>query len=791
MLVRCVDPFRIAKFFHPILAEPNSCMQYSRKRENLQLFVAINNESVKEWSDSLVGFMTPLLLAASLAALLLTNEPLPTWRLSWVNKTFEYLRRFRIEDAEYGVAIHKKNQFGVGQPDFNLMAFWLVFLPGVLLFSTGVHHCLNYAKEGADEDHSRTQLAVEYISYQAGWVGTVVLSFFLIPVTRHSVLLAAMNWSPVHALRIHVWAGYLAFFFIFLHGIMMVGVWFKWAPGPIYEEFIPPKDCWTGTIPEDSYCIWQFYNFTGLIAFIFFAVLWVSSFEWFRRKWYRLFYVLHVVFGTLALLASVWHFEFIGLYLLPSLLYYLASTMPTLVQALASRYRGGVKILEVVELDDAGSCLEVRISTDPTAQNTLSDAHPSKFIKLCVPKLSVVWHPFTVYNHPNDKTTLRLMFRPIGPFTKALRTSLLDPIERPVTMIDGFYRGSDHCRQALMCHDHVSIVAGGVAVTPFLSMIFTILKELQAFAAKGMYQQEQPILRSLTLVWSCREAGLLSFIKNTYLNDMALMANGISNFSFKIKIHFTGGKSLNTSMSTAMRLSTAASDSDSKSSEAVTTEDHCNENTMIAAMVEDAVHQKKIDDRDVSKIHNANAIARRGHHMELARMMPARFSSIKWNLPYFIAFAGSVWLGFHVMFSQYDYGPSYRELSEEVWVTILLVVFFVCVGALIEASVLLFRKKWPAPRFDDFQVIHATQNRMKAIDVSSEAEVNLSSFFESFTGRPSPSDMLADAQLATAPGIFTCGPKEMTQMLRAAAGQENSTFGFLTRYAIYEESFEM
>jgi predicted ferric reductase len=734
--------------------------------------------------------MTPLLLVATLATVLLTSEPLPTWRLSWVNKIFGCLRRFRIEDAEHGVAIYKKNQFGVGQPNFNLMAFWLVFLPGIALFVTSIHQNVKYAKENAGDEESYTQLAVEFISYTAGWVGTILLSFFLIPVTRHSVLLVAMNWSPIHALRIHIWAGYLSFFFIFLHGVMIVGVWFKWAPGQVYEEVIPPKECWTGTYTRESRCSWKYYNFTGMMAFIFFAVLWVSSFEWFRRKWYHLFYMLHIVFGTLTIAASVWHFEFIGLYLLPSILYYLASTMPTFIQALASRFRGGVKILQVVELDDAGNCLEVRVTTDPSAQTALSNSHPSQFIKLCVPKISVVWHPFTVYHHPDDKTTMRLMFRPIGPFTKALRSSLLDRKERSVTLIDGFYRGNDHCQQALMCHDHVSIVAGGVAVTPFLSMIFAILKELQGYAVTetAITKNEKPILRSLTLIWSCREAGLLTFVKNNYFTHMATMAQSIPNFVFKIKIHFTGGKTfLKASSSSA----TAEHHSIEENTEdEVTTEDHSEENPKVIAIVEDGMADAMTNEENGSQ--KTSSSPGSGHNMELARMMPARFSSMKWNLPYFIAFASSVWLAFHIMFSQYDQARSYRDRSEEAWVTILVVIFFLLFGVVVEGSVLLFRKRWPAPRLDDFQVVHAAHNGVTSMKLRGDSAMHPNAdMIESFSGRPSTSDMLADAQLATAPGIFICGPKAMTQLLRAAAGKENSALGFLTRYAIYEESFEM
>jgi hypothetical protein len=63
------------------------------------------------------------------------------------------------------------------------------------------------------------------------------------------------------------------------------------------------------------------------------------------------------------LLTSLLHFAFMVMYWLPSTAYYLASTSPTLVQALASRYRGGVKIQKVVQLEDAAGCFEVHVDT--------------------------------------------------------------------------------------------------------------------------------------------------------------------------------------------------------------------------------------------------------------------------------------------------------------------------------------------------------------------------------------------------------------------------------------------
>ena len=755
----------------------------------------MKDEEALSWGTDLLGFMTPVLLAASISTLLLTSTVLPASRLSWVNKCVGKLRRFRIMDAEYGAAIYKKNQFGVGQPDFNLMSFWLIFMPFMVYFFSTIKPYMAYA---VDEAGARvTETAVLYVSIIAGIAGTLCLSFFLVPVSRHSVLLVAMNWSPVHALRIHIWAGYLAYSFFFLHGIMIVAMWFKWAPGAVYEEFIPPKECWSGVIPEESRCAWQWYNLTGVVAFLFYTVLWLSSFNWFRRKWYRLFYILHVTFGALAILASIWHFEFIALYIIPSILYYLASTMPTLVQALASRFRGGVQIVQVVLLDDAGDVIEVHISMDPSAEADLANSHPSKFIKLCAPGISVVWHPFTVYHNPNDTKTLRMMIRPIGPFTKKLRSSLVAVDKRTVTLIDGFYRGNDHCQQAIMMHDHVSIVAGGVALTPFISMIFAIFKELAPMRSKtdgSVVTDGQPMLRSMTLIWSCRELGLLSYIKEQYLEDILRLASKVQGFEFKVIIHFTGAKDEKCANNgpKAYEEEECLTESIHNSDEDLKKDVPPRGDSVITSVLDT---QKKGEYQVITCTdRNPGNSNGPGHSMELGRMMPARFSRMIWNVPYFVAYTSSVWLGFHFLFYPYDYAPTFRDLSEETYITMLVISFFFGMGIVIELIVLICRKHWPAPKGSDIAIISssdimAKEEQFEGKDV--EKSVHYTNAIIYNVGRPSSEDFLADASRASAPGIFVCGPVGMVQTLRAAAAVENSPFGLLTRYAIYEESFEM
>jgi predicted ferric reductase len=360
----------------------------------------------------------------------------------------------------------------------------------------------------------------------------------------------------------HIWAGHVCFFFVFVHALTMFIVFFM-DPFPIYQQFIPPKECWAwnamnveeeavtvdgnetsaanqtdsrmldGSTEVELTCNWQWYNLTGIVAMIIFTVLWVSSLHWFRRRNYRLFYLMHVSLGTMMLLSSSVHYAFMALYWLPSILYYLGSTSPTLVQALASRYRGGVKITKVVPINDAAGCVEVHVETNQDAASELNHG-PSQFVKLCVPKISIVWHPFTVFPHPADPKTLRFLFRPVGPFTKSLADALTAS-SRPVTMLDGFYRGSNRCEQA-SGHDNVTIVSGGVALTPFLSTIPAILGSIFHKTKNG----DACYTKTISLHWSCREEGLLHYVFENYLALFLEQARAMGKVKLEITVYFTG-----------------------------------------------------------------------------------------------------------------------------------------------------------------------------------------------------------------------------------------------------------
>jgi Ferric reductase like transmembrane component/Ferric reductase NAD binding domain len=721
------------------------------------------------------------------------------------------------EDARYGrdLAARKANQFGRGEP--NAMAFWLAFVPMVWGVFVYIPVSLKYSDENAiDTGTNITKDRVESISYLFGWGSCVCLAFFLIPVTRHSVLLAAMGWSPIHALRIHIWFGYLSFVFMIVHGVMLVPVWFVFYDYPVYQQIVPNRECWTMTWTEETAedtepsCYHVFANWTGLVATVFFTVLWGSSLNWVRRRNYRLFYILHVTFGTLTLLGIILHMYWVVIYFIPSITYYLASTMPTLVQALASRFRGGVKIRKVVLVEDSGGCVEVHIEAHETAHSVL-DREPCQFIKLCVPKISLIWHPFDVYKSysvdgkPDD--TVRFLFRPVGPFTKEFAKKLTSTIERPVTLIDGFYLGSNKVELAMQ-HDCVTMVAGGVALSPYLTLIPALLNEIATLPSTGTRMVKTS---SIVLHWVCREPGLRDYYVSHYLNTLVQRARALNlDLTLAIYVYLTGDDTRPkvNSDSSDMNETLDGTGPTADVPQGTPSENDTQGELMSASPDREGKNSANCEPEDVHG--NGNEVISdnesEGHRLELARMLPRRYSNPIWNIPFFVFFSGSNFFGLWYLFHENPHhAMNYYDLSRTTWITVFAVLTYIASGVVAEACVLGLRKYWPQPSPDQYQFVSVQplyendigRDIVKAVDDEGLLPSGISNnnnnngvTFVYRNGRPSCDQLFDDARKAAEPGIFMCGPSSLTHMVKAEASKENSYLG-LTRYCLYDEPYEM
>jgi predicted ferric reductase len=776
------------------------------------LFQLLSNFDISYQNGArLILLISPVLIVSCLCLLLVTNAPLPRRCQHWANMFFASLRTHESHGAS------KKNQFGIGELSFNLVAVFLVAMPvfGFLILT------IEKAVIGQQYPLVKEE-KLRAISNAAGMAGTLALSFFLIPVARHSVLLVALGWNPLQALRIHIWAGYVSYLCIALHGAIHLGIFICLKQESLSDQIIPGSKCWEWNPTEKPprSCRSQWYNFTGLLAFLFMTVLILTSLNWFRRRHYRLFYIFHVVCGIGMLAGAAMHWRPIITFIAPSLIYYLASTMPALIQALASRFRGGVNIQQVVHLKNAGGCKEIHLATSTNTSAAL-EQQPSMYVKLCAPSISLVWHPFTVYKHPRDPTTLRILVRPVGPFTKQLALRW-EQERHTVTLVDGFYQTGNRCLEALQ-HDHVTVICGGIAITPFLSFIPNLLHLISTKVKNG----EEIITKTLTLHWACRESGLAQYVLDNYLHGMKLAADAVG-FEFDVFVYNTGGRYAKRPPPTPLdpseddqdyehgpqssptgdatflsvfsveeidlELDEDEEDKQLAGSEHAKTRPPCrSEDCEVPNNPEEKMESKrkgcltmstKTDSKQevIKVVHYVTPT----HSFETSRFMPAKHSRVWQNLPAFVAVGGSMWLFFYIIFYYYHgYEVYVHENYDRLWSLIVCFLTSIGLGVVFEVCALFVRKYWPTL---GAQVQPHQEDPSEYIPVDEETRDAL--VIHNLNERPFIPEIVQAAGQAECPGIFMCGPSGMTKLVKEEVAKENSIFG-LTRYAVYEDPFEM
>ena len=443
--------------------------------------------------------------------------------------------------------------------------------------------------------NARRWAIVHHVSNCAAIVGLIAFSHLLIPVSKHSPLIVLLNWTPQEALLMHKYAGRLAIVGVGMHGLghLMHAYWRwwsvfvssyeiidesdvlqnkEWMEKSFWRGFFPPIECWQqnfgsrdlmeidfgpGCINEDfsCSCLDFWINFTGLLGFIALSALMISSLNLIRRHFYKAFYITHIIAAPAFIIASVLHYKRAIMYMCPSLLYYASLTVPVYIESWLSRWQNneGSRITSVSKLTCTSRqrpnsnvlSIEFQASND-----TMAKFRPGSYCKLQIPSISMVPHPFTVNIVPEHSNRLRIMMRQSGPFT----TQVVDMIDAHrklddeskecciesqcpslislPTMHITMYNSNDRMAQ-LHRHEAAIFVAGGIGITPYLSMLMEISSANQTTSS----------LKSVVLHWICRDASLIRYVHDNYITAMLENCNEngqCGHVSVKIITHYTG-----------------------------------------------------------------------------------------------------------------------------------------------------------------------------------------------------------------------------------------------------------
>lgn len=653
--------------------------------------------------------------------------------------------------------------------DINILRFIIIFVlvPSMI-------YVLSVIKRHLSGSNNMGQL--EMISEGANafaMMAEVNMAFFLIPVSKgYNPLLRLFGLSPILATQIHIWAGRIGAVGVIVHGI---GHILKWHIDDsedstnIYNSIVPSKYCWQNFGKNDKECYPVFRNFTGTVSMICFIGILLSSLNFVRRRYYRLFYRFHIILGPVVIISACMHHPRIVLYLSPGILYYLSSSVPSYIKVSSTRYYAkGINLISSRTIPYSGGCVELSFECDPF----LAQKHVAQYVRICVPQISFMdFHPFTIIPSYRNPSAMNVIFRPTGNFTNKLsRTLALADRSKVDFLLDGVYFGPNRVEQALQ-HDDVYMVAGGIGITPFISFILVLFRLFHQHLSNDN-KIILPVQR-LTLHWICRDEGLIQHIIKHYFSSICNdELEFFPNFpKFRVIVHHTDSN-LHSNESRVPVM--AAFDFE--------------DNEMISSQVIDA--NGDLPDIPIS------SKTRKG-----AKFQPSYSSSpalsISGNITTFVACSCIAWVGLWIIWSQYinDILKNKYDVVVRIWGILAAYVTSYAIALLMESflNVIPIYAKFKETNSDGVEIQLREMNAIPVRSIDDNEGLHRSIDrklvqIEHSRGRPDIRSIFSDISSADCPGLFLCGPSTLTKAAKEIC-IESGACASKKKCAIYEESF--
>jgi len=355
-----------------------------------------------------------------------------------------------------------------------------------------------------------------------GKIGTINFGLFLIPVSTFSPSLAALGLSQEIAYAFHRSAAILAVIEIVVHGIFHTLSYHITRKESMAEYGAPTFTQWTVWPAKICYgedaegpdyechacsCYHTKANVVGFWSLLFMLVVCFTSTPQIRRNWYKVFYWCHVIFALPALLLMLMHWSGMIGYFIPSLIIWGLSKSLQVFESLSIVLQGGTKVLDNALVPNA----KLAEITLPFAGSPFV---PGQFVRLSLVTLGANLsifepsHPYTIASSPSTGFVKILYASGKPRLTKFndARTRSTKTNDLALLLADTKFGrrlcqlGNSDKRSSLVCRGYfgpndrydrihaaahsppnnlekgVLIVAGGVGVTPYLSILSQVRK---------------------------------------------------------------------------------------------------------------------------------------------------------------------------------------------------------------------------------------------------------------------------------------------------------------------------
>ncbi|KAF5743732.1 putative ferric-chelate reductase [Tripterygium wilfordii] len=337
------------------------------------------------------------------------------------------------------------------------------------------------------------QLKCLRVATRFGLLAEACLALLLLPILRGLALFRLVGVQFEASVRYHIWLGTTMIFFATIHG---VGTLFVWGVSNYIQDEI-----WKWQKTGRIYLAGEIALVTGL-------VIWITSLPPVRRKRFEIFYYTHHLY-VIFLVFFLFHAGDRHFYMVFSGIFLFA--LDKLFRIIQSRPRSYILSARVFP----SRAIELTLPKDPRLKYT-----PTSVVYMKIPSISKFqWHSFSLTSSSSmHDHTMSLTIKCDGGWTNDLYNMITAELDSdadgmrcmPVA-IEGPYGPAS---MDLLRYESLILVAGGIGITPFLS----ILQEIDSLQNSIRYKVPTTI-QLIYVVKRSHEICLLNSISSLLVNQ--------------------------------------------------------------------------------------------------------------------------------------------------------------------------------------------------------------------------------------------------------------------------------